>query len=126
MNVEFLLPAEVLDEKLIWQNVEKAGQAFRVPLHQIERIQVALLRTVITALEYNQKETSAGKLPILVRICLSTTQAPDTRQAEAEGDWSQQSWGYFIINKLQGAGEMNTEGGFHLIELILYPEGRRR
>lgn len=119
MIVDFTLPGEESEEKYVRQNVERAGQAYQVSRHQIERIHEALIRAVSDVRENNRKNGKGDLLPIQVRICLIP---PEPVQGDPRIG-AAQSWGYFIIDKLDKRKPENQQSAYHTIEVVLYSEG---
>jgi anti-sigma regulatory factor (Ser/Thr protein kinase) len=135
---EFDLSGEPGGEDRMAERIAEAVRGLEWPAAHLKRLKLALVRTMLNAIEHSRVHDSEASPVIRVLIpqssrparatdqpCAESTQLPATaRPAQHSRQTPSRGWGFFLIEKtVQSPGRHDVR---HLIELYLYPEGETR
>ena len=135
---EFSLPGELSTEHLGRVKLAEAVQGLNLPVTNLERLNVAVARAILNAIDHGHRPQFEASLMIrilisnqaqLLRIInrasdglLPEPETPDLASNLADQELPQ-GWGFFLIEKRADDPPLRGEEAHHTIELFLYLEG---
>ena len=136
--VEFEVPSEPGNERLVMDRVADFVSALDLPEPRVQRLKTAVAEAAMNAIEHGNK--GRAELPVTVRLQSSETELsikimdeggnnaiPETEtpdlEAKLAGLQSPRGWGLFLIKNMVDEMNLSSDGTHHTIELILHLKG---
>jgi anti-sigma regulatory factor (Ser/Thr protein kinase) len=138
--VEFEIPSEPGNERLVMDRVAEFVSVLDLPDPRVQRLKTAVAEAAMNAIEHGNK--GRAELPVKVRLESSDEQLsiritdeggnnsiPEAEKPDLEaklaGLQSPRGWGLFLIKNMVDEMNLSSDGTHHTIELILHLKGGR-
>ena len=138
--VEFEIPSELGNERLVMDRVAEFVSVLDLPESRVQRLKTAVAEAAMNAIEHGNK--GRAELPVKVRLetseellsikitdeggnnSIPEAEKPDL-EAKLAGLQSPRGWGLFLIKNMVDEMNLSSDGAHHTIELILHLKGGR-
>ncbi|GIK38413.1 MAG: hypothetical protein BroJett011_22460 [Chloroflexota bacterium] len=133
---EFSLPSQPGSDPLAWAQLITAVRGLNLSPANLDRLKTAIAKATLNAIEHGSPHQP--ELSVFIRILaleqvetgqglgtIFDLQTPDPT-AKGSGQRLGQAWGFFLIHKVKGEGDVQAEAARHTLELFLYREGDLR
>lgn len=127
---EFSLPKEPDSAHLVGERIMAVLKALNLSRTNVERLKTAIAKTVLSAIEPDAPDLER---PIRIRVFISAQLINPGQRSRSDSPMSdpastvlgqrlRQGWGFFLVHKMEGQGQIHREEGYYIIELFLYQE----
>jgi anti-sigma regulatory factor (Ser/Thr protein kinase) len=140
MLIEFNLPSEPGNERLVMDRVEDFVSTVGLAPDRLEKLKTAVSEAAMNAIEHGNE--GRAELPVSVRlhttpdkISVAITdqggnkRIPDAKtpdlEAKLAGEQTPRGWGLFLIKNMVDEMHVSSDGTHHTVELILHLKGGR-